>query len=143
MLILIWRELVIVQNMTVANATIAAAQLTNIPQYLESALGPLQSKLGDIATKLSPICGAIPVDENTANEMNANGLLNNGLLNLADEMVKQQQDFLTSIEEAPSKVYSGTGTPAASPPSGVPPKQPPPAPSSVDRRSPLPQARAP
>jgi hypothetical protein len=107
-------ELVIVQNMTIANATIAAAQLTNIPQYLESALGPLQSKLGDIATKLSPICGAIPVDENTANEMNANGLLNNGLLNLADEMVKQQQDFLTSIEEAPSKVYSGTGTPAPS-----------------------------
>ena len=98
-------ELVIVQNMTIANATIAAEQLKNIPQYLDAALGPLQSKLGDIAAKLSPICGAIPVDENTANEMNANGLLNNGLLNngllnLADEMVKQQQDFLTSIEEA-------------------------------------------
>jgi hypothetical protein len=104
-------ELVIVQNMTIANATIAAEQLKNIPQYLDAALGPLQSKLGDIATKLSPICGAIPVDENTANEMNANGLLNNGLLNLADEMVKQQQDFLTSIEEAPSKVYSGVGEP--------------------------------
>ena len=99
-------ELVIVQNMTIANATIAVEQLKNIPQYLDAALGPLQSKLGDIAAKLSPICGAIPVDENTANEMNTNGLLD-----LADEMVKQQQDFLTSIEEAPSKVYSGVGEP--------------------------------
>jgi hypothetical protein len=41
-------------------------------------------------------CNAVQyrVDENTANEAeNANGDIKLDLLNLADEMVKQQQDF--------------------------------------------------
>ena len=101
-------ELVVVQNMTIANATIAVQQLKNIPSYLDAALGPLQSKLADIVSRLSPVCGNIPVDQGTANAINDKF---GELTNLADEMLKQQEGFLTSIEEAPSKVFTGNGEP--------------------------------
>jgi len=113
-------ELTIVQNMTIANAIIAVKQFKFIPGLIENAVLRLQPTLLDIAGKLSPICDEKGIEFNIDNlstdadgEINLSDLGDLGI-NQLDGLLNQQQDLLTSIEEAPSKVFSDNGVPDSS-----------------------------
>ena len=106
-------ELVIVQNMTIANATIAAKQLVDLPQYINSALGPIQESLGAIVPKLASKCNDVQfeLDPNAANTAGINAGDSSIDLSIIDDAIKQQRDLLISLEEAPSQVYRDTTVP--------------------------------
>ena len=112
-------ELTIVQNMTIANALIAVKQFQNIPGLIENAILGLQPTLLDIAGKLAAACNDRGIEFNIDNlNLNDQGLIDgdgDGDLGIdqLDGLLVQQQDLLTSIEEAPSKVFSDNGNPAA------------------------------
>lgn len=105
-------ELVVVQNMTIANATAVVGQLNNLPSQIQSALEPVQKTISDIALNVGSKCNEqITIDksayDNLNDETNGNGID----VSLLDSIVKQQKDLLISIEEAASKVYRGDGIP--------------------------------
>jgi hypothetical protein len=114
-------ELVIVQNMTIANAIIALQQFRQIPTLIENAILGLSPTLLDLATRLSSVCNEngieFNIDNLNLNEFGEIDVDDDGIgeltINQLDKLVKQQQDLLTSLEEAPSKVYSENGAPAS------------------------------
>lgn len=105
-------ELVIVQNMTIANATIAVKELVNIPNAIQAALTPVQESIGSMIPILSSKCNNAQFELDTT-AANSAGILGNNEIDLSslDDAIKQQQELLTSLEEAPSKVYRNLGEP--------------------------------
>lgn len=107
-------ELVIVQNMTIANALIAVQQFRNIPGLIENAILGLGPTLTDIAQRLATVCDQNGIEFNIDN-LNTSSDSVSDLLDISelDNMLKQQKDLLQSLEEAPSKVYSDNGAPGS------------------------------
>tara|TARA_R100000951_G_C2647154_1_gene182919 strand:+ start:552 stop:1340 length:789 start_codon:yes stop_codon:yes gene_type:complete len=114
-------ELVIVQNMTIANALIAIQQFKNIPTLIENAILGLGPTLLDVSRRLATVCDENGIEFNIDNlNLNALGEIDvdgDGIGDLGidqlDGLLKQQQDLLQSLEEAPSKVYSDNGAPSS------------------------------
>lgn len=110
-------ELVIVQNMTIANATIAVKELVNIPNAIQSALTPVQESIGSMIPILSSKCNNAQFEldttaANSAGILGTDNLGNNEIdLSSLDDAIKQQQELLTSLEQAPSQVYRNSGEP--------------------------------
>lgn len=112
-------ELTIVQNMTIANTLVAIQQFQNIPGLIDGSIQRLQPTLVDIASKLAPICNERGIEFNIDNlnlneqgeiDVNGDGIGDLGIDQL-DGLLKNQQDLLQSLEEAPSEVYSDNGAP--------------------------------
>tara|TARA_R110000751_G_scaffold294458_1_gene402405 strand:+ start:458 stop:1357 length:900 start_codon:yes stop_codon:yes gene_type:complete len=150
-------ELVVVQNMTIANAIQAVKQLNVVPQSLNAGMGLINNQLGTIISQLGGICNNDVFDvsaEVFANINSDNGNKNSGRFGAnynnpdgigwgtkesrmddatlgtefytdknidldtyseyartIDELVKNQQDLLTSIQEAPAQSYNGIKPP--------------------------------
>jgi hypothetical protein len=105
-------ELVIVQNMTIANALIAVQQFRNLPGLIENSILGLQPTLLSIAGQLATVCADNDIEFNIDNlDTSSSGSADLLDISELDNALKQQKDLLTSIEEAPSKVYSNNGTP--------------------------------
>ena len=109
-------ELTIVQNMTIANALIAIEQFKNIPDIIERSILGLTPTLLDLAQRLATVCDGSDLQFNIDNlNLNANGevdLDGDGIGDFGiDQLLRQQQALLTSIEEAPSVVYTDNGAP--------------------------------
>lgn len=105
-------ELVIVQNMTIANATIAIQQFRNLPGLIENSILGLQPTLLSIAGQLATVCADNDIEFNIDNlDTSSSGSADLLDISELDNALKQQKDLLTSIEEAPSKVYSNNGNP--------------------------------
>jgi hypothetical protein len=114
-------ELIIVQNMTIANALIAIQQFKQIPTLIENAILGLGPTLLDVAQRLATVCDENGIEFNIDNlNLNALGEIDvdgDGIGDLGidqlDGLLKQQRDLLQSLEEAPSKVYSNNGVPGS------------------------------
>jgi hypothetical protein len=112
-------ELVVVQNLTIANAIVSIQQLGNLPNFINAALGPVQSALANATSKVCVFCPdeTFDVDEETANQIdNTRSDLEQedsleDLQASLDSLLQQQNDLLISIQEAPSKVIQGTLAP--------------------------------
>jgi len=110
---IIGAELLIVQNMTIANALIAVQQFQNIPGLITNTIQGLQPTLLAIAGRLAPICdtNAIQFDiDNLDLDASLSGSLD---ISELDKMLNEQKDLLKSLEEAPSKVYTDNGVPGS------------------------------
>ena len=109
-------ELIIVQNMTIANALIAVQQFENIPTLIENAILGLGPTLLDVAQRLATVCDENGIEFNIDNlDITNTSSLSLDSLDISelDNMLKQQKDLLQSLEEAPSKVYSNNGVPGS------------------------------
>jgi hypothetical protein len=109
-------ELIIVQNMTIANALIAVQQFKNIPTLIENAILGLGPTLLDVAQRLATVCDENGIEFNIDNlDITNTSSLSLDSLDISelDNMLKQQKDLLQSLEEAPSKVYSNNGVPGS------------------------------
>jgi len=155
-------ELVVVQNMTIANAIQAVKQLNVVPQSLNAGMGLINNQLGAIIGQLGGICNNdvfdvsaevfanINSDSGNNNNNNSGGFgadynnpdgigwgtkesrIDDATLGTEfytdknidldtyshyartiDELVKNQQDLLTSLQEAPAQSYNGTAPPAS------------------------------
>jgi septation ring formation regulator EzrA len=120
-------ELLIVQNMTIANSIQAINQLSQIPDILKSALTGISLPLNNSLDKLATVCDTeqikyeLPTELIVSNEQDIESEFYN-TLNVSDSdltgradtiqtLVEQQQDLLSSLQEAPSKVYKGKSSP--------------------------------
>ncbi len=107
--------------MTIANALIAVQQFRNITTLIENAILGLGPTLLDVAQRLATVCDENGIEFNIDNlNLNALGEIDvdgDGIGDLGidqlDGLLKQQQDLLQSLEEAPSKVYSDNGAPGS------------------------------
>jgi hypothetical protein len=107
-------ELIIVQNMTIANALIAVQQFENIPTLIENAILGLGPTLLDVAQRLATVCDENGIEFNIDNlDITNTSSLDSLDISELDNMLKQQKDLLQSLEEAPSKVYSNNGVPGS------------------------------
>jgi hypothetical protein len=107
-------ELIIVQNMTIANALIAVQQFKNIPTLIENAILGLGPTLLDVAQRLATVCDENGIEFNIDNlDITNTSSLDSLDISELDNMLKQQKDLLQSLEEAPSKVYSNNGVPGS------------------------------
>ena len=121
-------ELLLVQNMTIANSIQALTQLQQIPQILKDSLSGINLPLNDSLNTLSTICNVentsyeLPnelisttptqtIDSDFYNTFNVSDSDLDARLQLIQDLVAQQKDLLTSLEEAPSKVYEGETQP--------------------------------
>jgi small-conductance mechanosensitive channel len=112
-------ELVVVQNLTIANAIVSIQQLTNLPNFINAALSPVQKALADATGKVCVFCPneTFEVDEETAEQLDVTQddlEQEDSLEDLQaslDSLLRQQSDLLVSIQEAPSKVIQGTTVP--------------------------------
>jgi hypothetical protein len=152
-------ELMIVQNMTIANAIKSIEQLNIIPSQLDRSITTLSNKLATVVNSLSNICSNkdfavsdeiqsaidnksynnVPglgsqqvLDPGTGvawgskrsraidsqlgtefyNELNVSADDLESQLNVINKLVANQQDLLTSLQEAPAQSYEGRGIPA-------------------------------
>ena len=132
-------DLAMVQTMTIENAKKALEQLETIPSRLNIGIDLAVSQLAKVADRLAQACSndanadVIQVPQqikDSLNELNRDSDYYNDLLpsefyqlknvSIDDidqraesikELIDQQRDLLTSLQEAPSKVLSGTGPP--------------------------------
>lgn len=139
-------ELVIVQNVTIANSVTALEQLKTLPSRLELSINAVSKQLASVVDAQQKACNSTDssltattelineinnkFNENTESS-NINDIDNStidsefyqtknvsvGDLNDREEkierLINQQRDLLSSLEDAPSKVYNGniSGTP--------------------------------
>ena len=127
------QQLMAIQDATIVNALASLQQFSTIPNTLTSKLNVLVPPLLGALSKVSGICDG-DVDDLVLPESVANDRLNNyndalqnefyNELNVSDSdltdrssniknLIDQQRDLLTSLQEAPSKVYQEQGIPDA------------------------------
>jgi hypothetical protein len=127
------QQLMAIQDATIVNALASLQQFSTIPNTLTSKLNVLVPPLLGALSKVSGICDG-DVDDLVLPESVANDRLNNyndalqsefyNELNVSDSdltdrssniknLINQQRDLLTSLQEAPSKVYQEQGIPDA------------------------------
>ena len=120
-------ELLIVQNMTIANSVQAIGQLAQIPEILKGALTGINLSLNNSLNTLATVCDTEQIQYELPTELTSTNLQDietefYNTLNVSDsdlsdrldtieDLVAQQQDLLTSLQEAPSKVYEGNAVP--------------------------------
>jgi len=119
-------ELLLVQNMTIANSIQAINQLQQIPIILKDSLSGLSVQLKQSLDTLSNVCNIdqesyklLPdlidqpqdLDTEFYNEFNVSDSDLTDRLEKIQELVNTQQNLLSSLQEAPSKVYEGTNQP--------------------------------
>jgi hypothetical protein len=127
------QQLMAIQDATIVNALASLQQFSTIPNTLTSKLNVLVPPLLGALSKVSGVCDG-DVDDLVLPESVANDRLNNyndalqsefyNELNVSDSdltdrssniknLINQQRDLLTSLQEAPSKVYQEQGIPDA------------------------------
>ena len=126
------QQLTAIQDATIVNAIESLKQFADVPVSLTSKLKTFVPPLTAAISKLSAICNGdvdnleIPssllADSDTDyndlvatefyNEKNVSQSDLDGRSDLIEQLLQQQQDLLTSLNEAPSKVYQNSGAPA-------------------------------
>jgi hypothetical protein len=128
------QQLTAIQDATIVNAIESLKQFADVPVSLTSKLQTVVPPLTAAISKLSAICNGdvdnleIPssllADSDTDsdyndlvatefyNEKNVSQSDLDGRSDLIEQLLQQQQDLLTSLNEAPSKVYQNSGAPA-------------------------------
>lgn len=126
--------LILVQDATIVNSIEALKQFADIPSSLRSKLQTITAPLNGAINKLSNICNnndldiaqlRLPndsiIDINELNsfietefytEANVSDSDLEGRANSIEELLAEQRDLLTSLQEAPSQVYQLAGLPA-------------------------------
>lgn len=99
-------ELLITQNMTIANTLISSKLFEAIPNKLKSVVDSMQPKVLEIAQDLGSVCNAKDINVNDTGNMDFGIDLTD-----IDNAIEQQQAFLESIQEAPSEVFRSQGIP--------------------------------
>jgi len=126
------QQLTAIQDATIVNAIESLKQFADVPVSLTSKLQTVVPPLTAAISKLSAICNGdvdnleIPssllsdsdtdyndlVTTEFYNEKNVSQSDLDGRSDLIEQLLQQQQDLLTSLNEAPSKVYQASGAPA-------------------------------
>ena len=137
-------ELVLAQNLTIANAQTSLQQLKTIPSRLNLNIDIISNKLGDVYNRLGQACtdkeyqvtSKVKDSIDNLQKFNADvttGVLPDGglpsefyrevnvskddieqRLDLIKDLIDSQQDLLTSLQEAPAQSYNGTTPPEPS-----------------------------
>ena len=132
--VFIAQQLTAIQDATIVNAIESLNQFATVPASLTSKLQTIVPPLLAAISKVSAVCNGdvdnleIPSsllpDTNTDTDYNdlvATEFYNkknvsqsdlDGRSDLIEQLLRQQQDLLTSLIEAPSKVYQNSGAPA-------------------------------
>jgi len=126
-------ELLLVQNMTIANSIQAAQQLQSIPTQLEDTLKSLAVDIALALQNFSNVCNneSFQFPGSVIDELNnLNGNFDDALdsefyqtknvqqediderNDLIQQLIDTQTDLLTSLQEAPSQVFTQTGVPS-------------------------------
>lgn len=121
-------ELIVVQNMTIANSIQALEQLSEISSTIKDTLGGISSQLNDALTAINNANNvdseifSVPEEATIQNSdipsefYNSYNVSEEDLSNRLENiqtLIDQQQDLLSSLEEAPSKVFDGPNPPDA------------------------------
>ena len=133
--VFIAQQLTAIQDATIVNAIESLNQFANVPVSLTSKLQTIVPPLISAITKVSAVCNGdvdnleIPssllpdsdTNYNDYNDLVATEFYNKKNVQQSDlddrsdsieQLLRQQQDLLTSLIEAPSKVYQNNGVPA-------------------------------
>jgi predicted nucleic acid-binding Zn-ribbon protein len=133
--VFIANQLIAIQDATIVNAIESLNQFSTIPASLTSKLSTIVPPLTNAISKISATCGETSTDfelpsellnnNTTANEdyndlvptefYNEENVSESDLQdrsNTIEQLLTQQRDLLTSLQEAPSKVYQQPGVPA-------------------------------
>ena len=129
------QQLMAIQDATIVNAISSLSQFSSVPVTLTSKLQTITTPLLGAIAKVSNVCNG---DVDTLNisqdalsndalqtEIDYNDLVNTTFYNeenvsdddlqhrsdTIQQLVEQQQNLLTSLQEAPSKVYQASGVP--------------------------------
>lgn len=102
-----------VAELTITNTIEAVKGLKDLTPVINISLNSLTNKLSEVASKLAPICGADVIPNSVSNNEGSSELqkIIDESNNLLTAGMSQYSGLLTSIEEAPSKVYNGDGNP--------------------------------
>ena len=135
------QQLTAIQDATIVNAIESLKQFATVPASLTSKLQTIVPPLLASITKVSAVCNGdidnleiprslLPDNDNNDNNDNNNNDFNDlvttefyneknvsqsdlsGRSDLIEQLLQQQQDLLTSLIEAPSRVYQNSGAPA-------------------------------
>ena len=129
------QQLTAIQDATIVNAIESLNQFANVPVSLTSKLQTIVPPLMSAISKVSAVCNGdvdnleIPssllpdsdTNYNDYNDLVATEFYNKKNVSQSDlddrsdsieQLLRQQQDLLTSLIEAPSKVYQNSGAPA-------------------------------
>lgn len=130
--VFIAQQLTAIQDATIVNAIESLKQFTEVPASLTSKLQTVVPPLIAAISKVSAVCngdvdnleipGSLLPDTDTDyndlvatefyNEKNVSQSDLDGRSDLIEQLLQQQQDLLTSLNEAPSKVYQNSGAPS-------------------------------
>jgi len=131
--VFIAQQLTEIQNATIVNAIESLKQFESIPTTLLSKIQTIVPPLTSAISKISLACNGevdnleIPIDGNLNGDNDYNDLVATEFYtekNVSDSdlqersdnielLLQQQRDLLSSLQEAPSKVYQDNGLPAA------------------------------
>ena len=126
------QQLTAIQDATIVNAIESLKQFAAVPASLTSKLQTIVPPLTAAISKLSAVCNGdvdnleiprslLPDSDTDYNDLVATEFYNeknvsqsdlDGRSDLIEQLLQQQQDLLTSLNEAPSKVYQNSGSPA-------------------------------
>ena len=129
--VFIANQLMAIQDATIVNAIESLNQFAIIPTTLTSKLQTIVTPLSATLSKISSACNgnvdsldipanliaASATDYNDAvptefyTELNVSDIDLENRSDIIEQLIEQQQDLLTSLSEAPSKVYQGEGVP--------------------------------
>jgi len=132
--VFIAQQLTAIQDATIINAIESLNQFSILPVMISSKISTIVPPLLNALSRLSNICDgdvdtlSLPsnlidtdvlndghndlVQTNFYNELNVSDEDLNYRSDVIDSLLEQQQNLLTSLNEAPSKVYQGAGTPS-------------------------------
>jgi hypothetical protein len=130
--VFIAQQLTAIQDATIVNAIESLNQFATVPATLTSKLQTIVPPLISAITKVSSVCNGdvdnleipsslLPDDYTDYNDLVATEFYNEKNVSQSDlddrsdlieQLLRQQQDLLTSLIEAPSKVYQNSGVPA-------------------------------
>ena len=126
------QQLTAIQDATIVNAIESLNQFANVPVSLTSKLQTIVPPLMSAISKVSAVCNGdvdnleipsslLPDSDTNYNDLVATEFYNKKNVSQSDlddrsdsieQLLRQQQDLLTSLIEAPSKVYQNIGVPA-------------------------------
>jgi hypothetical protein len=124
--VFIANQLMAIQDATIVNAIESLNQFAIIPTTLTSKLQTIVKPLSATLSKISSACNGnidsldIPASVTDYNdfvptefytELNVSDIDLENRSDIIEQLIAQQQDLLTSLSEAPSKVYQGEGVP--------------------------------
>jgi DNA-binding protein YbaB len=135
--VFIAQQLTAIQDATIVNAIESLNQFATVPVTLTSKLQTIVPPLISAITKVSAVCNGdvdnleipssllpdslLPDSDTDYNDLVATKFYNeknvsqsdlDGRSDSIEQLLRQQQDLLTSLIEAPSKVYQNSGVPA-------------------------------